>query len=371
MAKSKILIVSASFYPDNTPRSFRTTELAKEFSRMGLAVTILTPLNPTVHDAFGKRFGFTIKDLGKRKFSGIKIEGKGLIRIFRRLLSRFLLMMFEYPNIELVWMVKNALRDEEGYDLLISVAIPYPIHWGVASVRSESHKIARVWVADCGDPYVGRENDSFRVPFYFKFIERWFMRKADFISVPTEGSIEGYLPEFHSKIVVIPQGFNFSEYEFDKYILENHCPTFAYAGMLIPGRRDPTELIEFLEKEDRDFIFHIYTKTPQHVPLIKGNARKKILIHDPVPREKLLPILSKMDFLVNFENIGTKQTPSKIIDYLILNKPILSIKTGGLRTDLVREFLACNYEGKLVVEDTDQYKIENVCKKFIQLTERS
>lgn len=371
MVKTRILIISASFFPDNSPRSFRATELAKEFSKRGLAVTVLTHYKPSVHDEFSKQHGFTIKDLGRRKHLGIEIKGKGFIRLIRRFFSRSLLLIFEYPSIELVWMVKRALGNEDGYDLLISIAVPYAIHWGVAVTRTGKAKIARVWVADCGDPYVGRENDSFGVPFYFKFIERWFMRKADFITVPTTGSIDAYFPEFHNKIRVIPQGFNFNEYALHKNVMKNPCPTFAYAGMFIPRRRDPTELIEFLEKEDRDFIFHIYTKTPQHIPLIKNNTRKKILIHEPVPRAELLQILNEMDFLINFENIGNKQTPSKIIDYLILNKPILSIKTGCLRRDLVLEFLSGNYGGRLVVEDTDQYRIENVCTNFLHLAERS
>jgi len=33
MERKKILIVSASFYPENSPHSFRTTELTKEFAR--------------------------------------------------------------------------------------------------------------------------------------------------------------------------------------------------------------------------------------------------------------------------------------------------------------------------------------------------
>ena len=33
--KKRILIVSRSFYPDNSPRAFRTAELSKEFARQG------------------------------------------------------------------------------------------------------------------------------------------------------------------------------------------------------------------------------------------------------------------------------------------------------------------------------------------------
>ena len=39
----KILIISGSFYPDNSPRAFRTTELAKRFCKLGHDVTVYIP----------------------------------------------------------------------------------------------------------------------------------------------------------------------------------------------------------------------------------------------------------------------------------------------------------------------------------------
>lgn len=47
MLPRKILIISRSFYPMNSPRSFRTTELAKEFARQGHEVRALTTTNPS------------------------------------------------------------------------------------------------------------------------------------------------------------------------------------------------------------------------------------------------------------------------------------------------------------------------------------
>ena len=75
-----------------------------------------------------------------------------------------------------------------------------------------------------------------------------------------------------------------------------------------------------------------------------------------------------MDFLVNFENAGTRQTPSKLIDYIILEKAILSIKTGALDKKTVMEFLSGDYANQLLIKDPEQYRIENVCNKFIQLS---
>jgi glycosyltransferase involved in cell wall biosynthesis len=367
MSNKKILIVSASFYPENSPRSFRATELAKEFARQGHNVTVITHKIPEIHNEYEKKYNLVIKDLGKRKWKSITLKGTGIVRLCRRIFLRFSMLLFEYPNIELFWMVKKVLKKESEYNLLISIAVPYPVHWGVAGSLAKSHRVAGTWIADCGDPYVGRENDTFKVPFYFRFIEKWFMRKADYISVPTRGAIGGYFPEFQPKIKIISQGFRFEDYQFESKIVINSKPIFAYSGGFIPGRRDPSEFIAYLKKQTIDFEFHIYTTTPEFIPNLTKDERTKIIVHNPVPRQELLKNLSQMDFLINFENIGGKQTPSKLIDYLILGKPILSIKTGSLDINLIKEFLSGNYKGKMLFEDPEQYHIENVCEKFIQL----
>jgi hypothetical protein len=276
------------------------------------------------------------------------------------------LLLFEYPKIQLVFLVKKALKSESGYDALISVAVPYPIHWGVASIWS--NKIAKVWIADCGDPYMGQENDTFKPAFYFKWVEKWFCKKVDYLTVPTEKSINGYYPEFHSKIKVIPQGFRFEDVQLSTGEKDNSKIVFGYAGMFIPGRRDPSEFLEFINtiETEKSFEFHIYTTTPQFVqPFIKNNGR--VILKELVSRDKLLFELSKMDFMVNFENVGNTQTPSKLIDYLIIEKPVLSVKYGDLNKQAVHQFLKADYTQKMLLPDREMYRIENVASKFTAL----
>ena len=136
--------------------------------------------------------------------------------------------------------------------------------------------------------------------------------------------------------------------------------------MFIPGRRDPTELLSYLITLEKDFRFHIYTKTPMLAKPFADKSKGKIIVHKPVSRMDLLYELSAMDFMVNLENFGAKQTPSKLIDYAIINKPILSIKTGELNTQIINEFLAGNYEHQYKV-DKEQYRIEKVVDKFLAL----
>jgi hypothetical protein len=71
--------------------------------------------------------------------------------------------------------------------------------------------------------------------------------------------------------------------------------------------------------------------------------------------------------VVNFANKGTAQTPSKLIDYAIINKPILQVETGKLDESSLIAFLNGNYTNQLKIENADQYRIEHVAQQFIQL----
>jgi hypothetical protein len=364
----KILIVSHAFYSEISPRSFRATELVKEFCRSGHEVTVISHDREGL-DAFSKLHGFKFIDMGGLTWKPIEIKGKGVFLLARRILNRVLTYFFEYPFIQLIPLTRKALKNQNGYDVMISIAFPFPTHWAVASVRSAANPIAKVWIADCGDPYMGQENDTVTPPFYFGWIEKWFCRKADFITIPTINSINGYYEEFHPKLKVIPQGFRFEDIQLSKETPDDQKVVFGYAGMFIPGRRDPSEFLQYLNSlaDSIPFEFHVYTNTPHLVTHYANQSQGRIKIFDFIPREKLLFELSKMNFVVNFENQGKTQTPSKLIDYLIIEKPVLSIKFGQLMPNVVDEFLNGKYQNRMALPDKAVYQIETIANQFLEL----
>jgi hypothetical protein len=251
--------------------------------------------------------------------------------------------------------------------LLISIAAPHPVHWGTAWANKQQKPLAKKWIADCGDPFMGGENDTFKRLFYFKYFEKWFCRKADFITVPISDSIDAYYEEYRHKIKVIPQGFRFEDVQLLDNKEENKVPTFAYAGTLIPKIRDPHEFFEFICGIEQPYKFVVYTNNPDHVRKYQERANGRIEVRPFLPRLALLKELQQMDFVVNFENIGPKQSPSKLIDYAIIKKPILSVKTFGFSSNTFMEFMQGNYNGQLRIPNPDQYRIENVSEKFVSL----
>lgn len=369
MDHKKILIVCHLFYPENTPRAHRATELAKEFSRQGHEVKVLIPEKSQKHDAFARKNNIVIEDLGKLHWKSPDFGTSTLARFFTRLMSRFLLLAFEYPDIELMLKVRKALRHESGHDLLISVAVPYPIHWGVASVWNRKQAIGKYWIADCGDPYMGNKTDSFKKLFYFKYVEKWFMRKADYVTIPVESARPAYYKEFHHKIRVVPQGFRVHAVRPLKVEKKKEGPTFAYAGGFIPRIRDPRPFLEYLSTLPHDFRFFLFTSKPEWLDGYKERLGEKIQIRSYIPREQLLRYLAAMDFLVNFDNNTDSAIPSKLIDYAIAGRPVLNVEKQ-LDTSVIKQFLVGDYSHAMTPGNIDPYRIENVCTQFLELVQK-
>lgn len=359
----KILVVSAFFYPDITPRSFRTTELVKEFVREGHNVTVCIPYRNFDYSDFVTQYPCRIQFIPFNHQNKI-IKGKSVIfKVFRKLqgiLNKYTL----YPEIGYYTTLSKILNRQEKTDLLISIAAPHSIHWGVEKFLRNKNEFTAKWIADCGDPFMG--NQVVTPPFYFSYFEKKFCSRADYISVPVPNAVNAYYPEFRSKVVIIPQGFDLTE----KYTknLTNSIPTFAYAGILYKGYRDLNNLIDYLASmhSDTNFRFILYTKKSLLVEKYQKQLDNKLEVHDFLPRNQLLPILANMDFLVNAENKGGAQSPSKLIDYAIASRPILSVGQN-LNTNIIDQFLKGNYSGQMQLPDISQYDIRNVSKQFLSL----
>ncbi|KYP15124.1 glycosyltransferase [Flavihumibacter sp. CACIAM 22H1] len=369
----RICIVAKGFFPENTPRSFRATELAKQFAREGHQVTVYTNDKEYDYTAFEREYNVSVLSYGKLRFKPLRSNGIPVLGELKRKLGRLLFMLVDYPNIEITWKLKSKLKQLQEQDLLVSIAVPYAVHWGVAWARRKDKKLANVWVADCGDPFMGNTLESFRYPFYFSFLEKWFCRKVDYLTVPTQGAIKSYYQEFHHKIKVIPQGFNFQDIVIKQEYSTNNIPTFAYCGgIAATGVRSPFKLLELLSQIDRPFVFHIYATGG--LDLLKDKItglEDKVVLHKAIDRVELIKRLAKMDFLVNFDNGTMHQVPSKLIDYSLSGRPIMNIFPASPDKALLMAFLEGNYQGQWKIKNLEEYNITNVTKNFLELLNHS
>lgn len=362
MSKKTILIICNWFWPEINPRSHRASELAIELSK-NHSVLVLKPNVSEDQKNYAEKFGFRIEHLGIYNTTLLK-KRKGL---FFRILIRVLQLFFQYPEIKLFFLVKKYIKKStEKFDLCISIAVPYSIHWGTAA-GLEKKKIANTWIADCGDPFMGDQMDSFRHPFYFEYIERWFCNKADYLSVPNQSSLNGYYKEFWHKIKVIPQGFSFDEVSISKKQHSYKCPTFGYMGAIIPNYREPYQLLDYLVGFKEDFKFIVYSDNLKYFQSYKDKLGDKLQLYDQADRLKVLFEFSSFDFVINFGNNGKSQVPSKLIDYHIIQKPILNIEFRNFDAEEFERFYNGDYSNQFKIENPDQYRIQNVANNFVNL----
>lgn len=367
-----IVIISAATYPHQSPRAMRTHELAKELAKKN-DVTLYVQTGSYNYSEYEKKYGLTVKCIGETFFSKFDPQKGRNLNLLGRIITKTTQRFTNFPDIELALKTYKVLSQMQCYpELLITIAMPHSIHWGVALFKSKQDKLAETtWVADCGDPFMG--NPFNKKAFYFKYIETMFCKQADFITVPVAEAIGGYYPQFKEKIKVIPQGFEIPLIKNQNSKKNNQVPTFIFAGNFYKELRDPTVLLDYLVELSNTgwkFKFIIYTKSTNLVEPYVSQLQDKLVLKDFIPRSELLNQLSDADFLINIENLSTVQSPSKLIDYKIANRPVLSFRTSEPSFKFVLlEFLEGNYKAALKLPSLDNFDIKNIAQKFVNLVD--
>lgn len=354
-------------YPSQTPRSFRTEELSKELARQGYDVTLYVLDGGYDYSEYCYTNNLKIKSLGCPFLFQYSHEKDIRLSFFGRIFRKLFRNIIEFPYIELAFKTYKALKKEKDIDLLITIGAPHPIHWGAAiykKLNKQEFKNTK-WIADCGDPYMG--NSFYKKMFYFKYVEKFFCKNVDAITIPIENARSAYYSEFHSKIYVIPQGFTFDNVKVNGGEPNNKMPTFIYAGIFYENLRDPRPLLDYLLTTNLNFKFIVFTKTKELLVNYEEKLKGKLFICDYLPRLELIHEMSQADFLLNLENISGVQSPSKLIDYSLSGRPILSLNTNKkLDTQLINEFLNGMYDKQLVIQDIENYNIKNVANSFLK-----
>ena len=361
----KIVLIARTIYPLLSPRAFRTTELAKQFARQGHDVVVYAVLGDYDYTLFEKKYGIKVKPI-KMRLATFNSDGNSRYNLLDRIMFHAFHWLIEYPDIEFCWKIPQILQEERNVDLLITIAVPHPIHWGTAiAKRFFKRNFPEKWISDCGDPYLGTAVGR-KHPFYFRYVEDFWGKETDFVTVPLKEACGAYRKNVQNKIRVIPQGFDFSEVELSDKI-DNEIPHFAYAGSIYKGQRDPSSFLAYLCELKQKFVFTVYTKNPQFYQCYKERLGEKLIVKTYVERRQLIYELSKQDFLINLVNPSSVQSPSKLIDYLLTKRPIVDISTPFVEKNAVERAFHGKFDRKYESVDIQQYNIVNVADKFLSL----
>lgn len=372
--KQKILIVSRWYSPVNNPRAFRTTELLDELiKRNKYDVSTILP---------------SFADINKDKLEAVflpafsmpsKVDDEGRIE-WRYRLTNFIRQIIRFffgesPGnmiyaVRVYFALKKLLKKNK-YAAVISISYPFFVNISVA-LATMKFNANLVKIADCGDPFY--DNPAYRKASYLKWIEKKILQCFDYVVIPIKEAQKSYVDyEISKKIKIIPQGFAIENIAAGTY-KQNIVPTFCFAGIFYEKIRNPEYFFQYLLDIEENFLFVVYALTDTFTQKMLNEYKKKLgnklEIRKAVPRKDLIHIMAKMDFVLNFDNENNNQRPSKLIDYAMSKRPILSFNSKTFDPAIFEEFLRGNYSRKEQI-DLTQYDIRNVVDKFEILFNRN
>lgn len=359
----RILIISNHAYPKQGPRAFRTTELSEQLVKMGHEVVLYTIHGKYDYAQYEKETGVKMCDINP-KFSTDANDGTQRYNLFDKFMFHFFHRLLFWPLCEFHIAVEKIIKKNPNMDMLITIAYPHSIHSGAARAKLKHPEIfPKTWICDCGDPFM--LNPFFNPPKFMKKYEDLWCSQCDYITVPTNESYKGYYEQYWNKIRVIPQGFNFEKTPITVY-KKNDIPTFLFMGSIYPGVRDTHSFMDYLLTFEKPYKFIMMMRSPLEEKYVKESGGQIEYIIGK-GRKEVVWECSKADFLINITNPTSVQTPSKLIDYGIANRPILDIENTFVDPTAFLKFYAGDYSDEHKVDFLDNYRIENVARKFVEL----
>ncbi len=262
--------------------------------------------------------------------------------------------------------IAERINIDNDTDVVISLSTPFMDILAISKYISK-HGKNFVTIADSGDPFYYSKQSS-KAPWFY-FVEKNAYKSYDYLTIPTENAIPLYSPLIdEKKIKIIPQGFrmdNLSLYNgsFDGPV------RIAYAGVFYWDIRNPEFLLKRLNKINIDYELYLFMRNRdalvdellEKYPNVKGHVRIKSLPHD-----ELIYELSRMHFLINIENVSNTQMPSKLIDYGMTGRPVLSCNSSNFSAEKFNAFLNGDYTGAYHI-DLQKYNISHIANQFEEL----
>jgi hypothetical protein len=200
-------------------------------------------------------------------------------------------------------------------------------------------------IADFRDPWVNNpfhQSKGSLLDRWSEQLEKKVVEHASAISLNTEALREEFLERYQhipkDRFFVMPNGFDEADFNDLPHTEAKRLPstvTFCHAGFLY-GVRDPAVLLDAIAMANEQL-------TPQGLKIrfiqvgdvqLAYDIRERyssminegsLLLESARPYKECLAILKNADWVVNVQPATRSQVPSKLYDYLALNRPILNI----------------------------------------------
>jgi len=401
----KLLIIITPFIPYQTPNTIRWTSLIDYFLTKEIEISVLTTkisadLVPRTDNKNYKiyRAGYnTLLDWTQDKFStqtkrGLPKESekpvipKGYNSFVERIVD-FTWRKNYWPDGSKLFFKKGIKKGTEiitsdGITHILSVGLPFTCHWIAYHLKENFPNLH--WHQDIEDPF--SYSDAFWVNNFKKYkeknidAERKAFHLSDSISVTNERAMEKYKEMFsdsaHKLSVIYPIFSEYNQKSISDLIINNEKLHFGYFGSFYTGVRSPEPFLEVLRyilkhnKETFDkFHFHFFgLQNKYSFPIFEKFDRLSdhISLHGFYDRDRSMYAMKQMDVLLNFGNSTDYHLPSKVVDYLYCNKPIVNIHS--IENDSSKKFFS-NYSDILNL-NTESNSVGHLSKSFLEFVSK-
>jgi hypothetical protein len=404
-ANKKILIISYLFAPYNSIGSVRPTKLAKYLCMDSYEVDVVSAALPNNKAFFEDikyinkiyrlgvvegqpmyTLGFTDeeddKQLNQNKiyhYLGRKWDNK-LVKSIKHTYRTFLSHKKDKVFIEnFKKLIYSTEFSNNQYDIIFSTF--GPISSVVSGFYAKKHFHDAMWICDFRDP-MPTQDMSLIYRLYYKHIQKKMCTVADIITTVSKGYLKRICKDkYLNKSYMIPNGYDIDDFSLYSEFNDKNMFSFTYVGTLYDGKRDLSiifrtlkELIddEFIKQEDITFNY-----AGNDILFLTNQAQKygiEEIIYDNgrLSRSDCLKLQFKSRFLVlsTWNFAGEEGVfPGKFLEYMLINKPIISIVNGDLSESEVTSVInegnfGISYEE--TCHNTDYYNLKEYIKKEYQ-----
>jgi glycosyltransferase involved in cell wall biosynthesis len=366
----KALIISHAYDPTASPRAIRWSHIAGEWVRKGNEVDVVTAWKPglarveILNGVRVHRVGNAMSELWRDRFKETNIKpvaDKNTItpparaNVKRTVMKIFISPMLWirhhtwkklwWPDSSCLWYfparkIAKRLLLSKGYDLLISVSLPFTGHLVALNLQKKtpiSH-----WIADTGDPFTFLDKPEANNGKLYKernrSVEKEVFRVADAVTVTTAETSQRYVnmfPEYGNKLHVIPPLLASSAAKKidGGFFKTSDVIRLVYVGRLYRDNRNPDFLLSLFDKLLATHLgdkleLHLLGSINDCMPVFESYKllfNNKLYLHGNVGHAAALLAMSQADVLVNIGNANVYQLPSKVVEYAMTGKPILNL----------------------------------------------
>ena len=402
----RLLLIISQYSPSQTPNTLRWLPLVRELQSKGdITVSVLTTHHSGCKDK-EQQDGVTIYRTGhntlldrgynflrsdrRRNVANQGPSGAGRLRgLLEKLVDKTWRnnywpdgsKLFLKPGIQ----TGQQIIATDKITHILSVGLPFTCHWIAKTLKEQNPALH--WHMDIQDPF--SYSKEFWVNNFSKYAaknneaEEEAFDLADSISVTNNRAGERYkelFPAVTPKLREIPPCFHKEDYG-DSYnmILYPEKIHLGYFGSFYTAVRSPLpflKFLSFLQVQDENLFDRIQLHFVGQLDSVSEamidsfpELRGHLIRHGFKSRVETLDAMSQVDILINFGNTTDYHLPSKVVDYLYMNKPVLNIIST--ENDSTKAFLKGKTELLNLDLDKNQYEAQKAAFLAFALATRA